>query len=75
VRRGFLDIAALDGTCELINEYEALRCVMTMAPPEGSYGNAGMTDSIWCSIWKRENSGASSRRGSAVCSSRASHAP
>ncbi|CPN78740.1 Uncharacterised protein [Bordetella pertussis] len=34
---------------------------MTTAPPEGSCTVREYAVSIWCSIWKRENSGMSSR--------------
>ena len=34
---------------------------MTIAPPEGRFTVRANAVSIWCSIWKRENSGASSR--------------
>ncbi len=34
---------------------------MTMAPPDGRFTVREYAVSIWCSIWKRENSGRSSR--------------
>ena len=34
---------------------------ITMAPPEGRFTVRENAVSIWCSIWKRENSAASSR--------------
>ena len=33
---------------------------ITMAPPEGSGTSREYAVSIWCSIWKRENSGVGS---------------
>jgi len=58
---GVLDVAALVARAELTStDTSASVWSITIAPPDGRLTWREYADSIWCSIWKRENSGTSS---------------